>query len=74
MSIKVTLSSHRALVRAIAAGRTVWCAETCEGWQLTAPCSLNYARKRAASITRKWLEDIPNPHFYMLAGERPLRE
>lgn len=69
MSIKVTLSSHRALVRAIAAGRTVWCAETGEGWQVP-PVSINYARKRAASITRKWLEDIPNPHFYILAGER----
>jgi hypothetical protein len=36
-------------VRALAAGRTVWCAETGEGFQMTA-CSLNRARHIAHYI------------------------
>lgn len=30
----VVLPTRKAVVRALAAGRTVWCAETGEGWQL----------------------------------------
>lgn len=66
MSIKVNLDSYRAVARAIAAGRMVFCVETHEGWQMEGGCSLNYARKRADVIVHRWLEDIENPHFYAL--------
>lgn len=44
MSIKVNLDSYRAVARAIAAGRMVFCVETHEGWQMDGGCSLNYAQ------------------------------
>lgn len=45
----VVLSNRKAVVRALAAGRTVWCAETGEGFQMMA-CSLNRARHIARHI------------------------
>ena len=45
----VVLPTYKAVVRALAAGRVVWCAETGEGFQMMA-CSLNRARRVARRI------------------------
>ena len=49
--MRIYLFTRKALVYALAAGRTVWCAETGEGWELE-PTSLNRARRVADSIIR----------------------
>lgn len=43
--MKSILNSRVAIVRALASGRSVWCAETGEGWQHEGGCSLNQARR-----------------------------
>lgn len=43
--MKSILNSRVAIVRALAGGRSVWCAETGEGWQCEGGCSLNHARQ-----------------------------
>lgn len=52
--MKTMLNSRVAIVRALAAGRTVWCVETGEGWQMEGGASLNRARHLARWI----LEDF----------------
>lgn len=52
--MSIYLFTRKALVRALAAGRLVWCAETGEGWQLEGGCSLNRARHHAGVILRYW--------------------
>ena len=56
----VVLPTHKAVVRALAAGRVVWCAETGEGFQMAA-CSLNRARRVAHHI---FAEDMRKNFFF----------
>ena len=47
--MKMYLFNSKAVIRALAAGRIVWCVETGEGWQL-GKLSLNRARRVARLI------------------------
>lgn len=49
--MRTYLYTRKALVYALAAGRTVWCAESGEGWQLGLP-SLRGAKHTAELILR----------------------
>lgn len=49
--MRIYLFTRKALVYALAAGRTVWCAESGEGWQLGVP-SLRCAKHTAEMILR----------------------
>ena len=67
--MKVYFYGSKALVRVLAAGRTVWCVETGEGWQLGDNRSLNLARRIARRILA---DDYPQEHitFYFISGEK----
>ena len=67
--MKVYFYGSKALVRVLAAGRTVWCVETGEGWQLGDDRSLNRARRIARRILA---DDYPQEHvtFYFISGEK----
>lgn len=61
--MKIYFYGSRALVRVLAAGRLVWCLETGEGFQMTAP-SVNQARR----VARRILADDDRQTFFFLAG------
>lgn len=48
--METMLNSRIAVIRALAAGRVVWCAETGEGFQMEGGASLNQARHLASWI------------------------
>ena len=63
---KTLLDSRIAVIRALAAGLTVWCLETGEGFQNVGGSSLNHARHRARWI----IEDCDERKtFYIVRGE-----
>ncbi len=59
----VVLPDRKAFVRALAAGRTIWCAETGEGFQ-TASRSINHARH----VTRRILAEEERKNFFFGSG------
>ena len=61
----VVLPNRKAVVRALAAGRTVWCAETGEGFQMAA-CSLN----RARHIARYIFAEEERKNFFFGSGAK----
>lgn len=67
--MKVYFYGSKALIRVLAAGRTVWCVETGEGWQLGDNRSLNRARRIARRIFE---DDAIQPHvtFYFVSGKK----
>lgn len=69
MSIKITLDSNRAIARALAAGRVVWCPEIGIGHQ-AGPCSLNHARRRATWLVGEaHAAGFSAPTFFFIAGD-----
>lgn len=62
---KIYLNNFRAVARAIAAGRTVWCLETDEGWCREGGCALNSARRTARRILRYWALDEEAHTFFI---------
>lgn len=64
--MKIYFYGSRALVRVLATGRTVYCAETGEGWQLEGGCSLNRARHTARIIRRYFGCNT----FYFMSGKK----
>ena len=58
---KVSLNGFRAIARAFAAGYTVWCAETGEGFLREGGCSLNSAKRVLHHIM--WMFDERNTFY-----------
>lgn len=64
--MKIYFYDSRALVRVLAAGRTVWCAETGEGFLLEGGDCLNHARRVARAI----LDDNARKTFFFVSGKK----
>ena len=52
--LSLYFNDSKTLVRAIAAGKVVECINTGERFQTPGGCSMNHARKRAATILKYW--------------------
>ena len=60
----VVLPDRKAVVRALAAGRTIWCAETGEGFQMASRPTIN----RARHVARRILAEEERKNFFFGSG------